>query len=47
MEHGLCEIYLMKAIYDQAGTNRDVTTVNATTSRINKLLFKVASFFFL
>jgi hypothetical protein len=37
-EYGLC---------DQAGTNRDVATVDATTNRINKLLFKVASFFYL
>jgi hypothetical protein len=35
-EYGLC---------DQAGTNRDVATVDATTNRINKLLFKVAFFF--
>jgi hypothetical protein len=32
-------------LYDQAGTNRDVATVDATTNRINKLLFKVTFFF--
>jgi hypothetical protein len=37
-EYGLC---------DQAGTNRDVATVDATTNRINKLLFKVTFFFYL
>lgn len=45
-EINLCEIYLMEARYEQAGTTRDVATVDGTTNRINKLLFKVAYFFF-
>lgn len=36
----------MEARYEQAGTTRDVATVDGTTNRINKLLFKVAYFFF-
>lgn len=36
----------MEARYEQAGTTRDVATVDGTTNRINKLLFKVASCFF-